>query len=309
MNILLLAVPILAFTVFDSYRVIDIPPSSRKPLENRRLQVREIAHPTIESGYIEVDGGRIFYEAAGQGPVIVMLHDGLLHRETWDEQFAIFAKNYRVIRWDRRGYGRSDLPKAPYSDLDDLLVLLKALKVERATIMGCSAGGLLSIHFTLDHPELVSSLVLVGPIVSGFGFSDHFIKRGERGMPNNDAPVEQKIEYWTSIDPWIIAPENKAAKKRMKDLLSANPQNLSVPFQFNRLPAKPALGRLSQIKVPTLIVVGESDVPDVHAHVGAIQSGITNSKRVVLITSVHLPHMEVSDAFNRVVLDFLQGVK
>jgi len=295
----MLAVPILAFTIIYSNRVIDNPQASSKPPVN----------PAIESGYIEVDGGKIFYDVAGQGPVIVMVHDGLLHRETWDAQVASFAKNYRVIRWDRRGYGRSDIPKAPYSDLDDLLALFKALKVERATILGCSAGGMLSIHFTLDHPELVSSLILVGPIVSGFRFSDHFIKRGERGMPDNNAPVEQKIEYWTSKDPWIIAPENAAAKKRMKELLTANPQNLSVPFQFNRLPSDAALGRLSQIKVPTLIVVGESDVPDVHAHVGAIQSGITNSQRVVLIHSGHLPHMEVPDAFNRVVLDFLQNVK
>src|SRR5262245_21716448 len=301
MKLLLLAVPILAFTIIGSDRIIDNQQSGS--------QSPEIVHLAVQAGYIDVGGGRIFYEAVGQGPVIVMFHDGLLHRETWDAQFVSFAKNYRVIRWDRRGYGRSDVPKAPYSDLDDLLVLLKHLKVERATIMGCSAGGMLSIHMALDHPELVSALILVGPIVSGFRFSDHFIKRGERGMPNNNAPVEQKIDYWTSKDPWIIAPENTAAKKRMKELLTANPQNLSVPFQYIRLPSDPALGRLSQIKVPTLIVVGESDVPDVHAHVGAIESGITNSKRVVLVHSGHLPHMEVPDVFNRVVLDFLQSVK
>lgn len=301
MKLLLLAVPILAFMIIGSDRVIDNPQSGSQPPET--------VHLAVQAGYVDVGGGRIFYEAAGQGPVIVMVHDGLLHRETWDAQFAGFAKNYRIIRWDRRGYGRSDIPNAPYSDLDDLLVLLKHLKVERATIMGCSAGGMLSIHMALDHPELVSSLILVGPIVSGFRFSDHFIKRGERGMPDNNAPVEQKIDYWTSKDPWIIAPENTAAKKRMKELLTANPQNLNVPFQYNRLPGEPALGRLSQIKVPTLIVVGESDVPDVHAHVGAIESGITNSKRVVLVHSGHLPHMEVPDAFNRVVLDFLQSVK
>ena len=62
----------------------------------------------IESGYVEVKGGRIFYEAAGEGPAVVFTHDGLLHRETWNHQFEVFAKDHRVIRWDRRGYGKSD---------------------------------------------------------------------------------------------------------------------------------------------------------------------------------------------------------
>jgi len=82
----------------------------------------------VESGYIEVEGGRIFYEAAGDGPAVVMIHDGLLHRETWSSQFAGFAESHRVIRWDRRGYGRSDSPDAPFRNLDDLFALMKALE-------------------------------------------------------------------------------------------------------------------------------------------------------------------------------------
>lgn len=283
--------------------------------ETFRIDSTQAAKPStgeaaVESGYIEVNAGRIFYEAAGRGAAIVMIHDGLLHRETWNAQFAAFAKSYRVTRWDRRGYGRSDKPKAAFSDLDDLYAVMKALKVERPTLIGCSAGGLLAIHLALDHPESVSALVLVGPIVSGLEFSEHFMTRGNRGMPVSDGSVEQKIEYWTSKDPWIMAPESIAAKQKMKSLLAANPQNLmGGGGQYARWPDQPALGKLSQIKVPTLIVAGEADIPDVHAHIGAIQAGIAGSKRVVLINSGHLPHIEVPEAFNRVVLDFLNTIK
>jgi len=266
--------------------------------------------PNVESGYIQVDGGKIFYEAAGQGPVIIMIHDGLLHRETWNAQFAVFAKHYRVIRWDRRGYGRSSTPTSAFSQLDDLFAVLKGLKVERATLLGCSAGGLLAIHFALDHPQMVTALVLVGPIVSGLEFSDHFTTRGNRGIPAPDVPVAQKIDYWSSKDPWIMAPENTSARQKFKTLLTANPQNLQgTGQQFARWPDQPALDRLSQIKVPTLLVVGESDIPDVHAHVGAIQAGIAGSKRVVLNRSGHLPQVEVPDAFNEVVLGFLNNIR
>src|SRR5215813_1204455 len=264
---------------------------------------------TPDSGYVEVTDGRIFYESKGQGPAIVMIHDGLLHRETWNGQFGPFAENHRVIRWDRRGYGKSDIPKAPYSDVDDLYRLMKALKVDRATLIGCSAGGLLAIDFALDHPDMVSGLVLVGPIVSGFEFTQHFATRGNLGIPGNDAPVEQKIEYWTTKDAWILARDNIVAKKKMKSHLSANPQNLTGSRQFARWPEKPALSRLSLIKVPTLIVAGESDIPDVHAHIGAIQAGISGSKRVVLTNSGHLPHIEVPEVFNRTVLAFLDTIK
>jgi pimeloyl-ACP methyl ester carboxylesterase len=264
---------------------------------------------SVDSGYIEVNGGRIFYEAAGNGPAVIMIHDGILHRETWDAQFAAFARSYRVIRWDRRGYGRSDSPKAPFSNLDDLSKLMNTLKVERVTLMGCSSGGLLAIDFALEHPEKVSSLILVGPIISGFGFSKHFQTRGDRGYPIADAPVAEKIKYWAQKDPWITAPESKAAKEKMEILLTANPQNMSGAGRYARGPGRSAMGLLSEIKVPTLILAGESDIPDVHAHIGVIQAGIAGSQRVVLPHSGHLAHLEVPDAFNKVVLDFLKTIE
>ena len=119
-------------------------PSTIGSTHAARLIAKTMAVLDEDSGYVEVNDGRIFYESAGQGPTIIMIHDGLLHRETWNDQFGVFARNHRVIRWDRRGYGRSDVPKAPYSDLEDLHRLVKTLKVDRATLIGCSAGGLLN---------------------------------------------------------------------------------------------------------------------------------------------------------------------
>jgi pimeloyl-ACP methyl ester carboxylesterase len=109
-----------------------------------------------------------------------------------------------------------------------------------------------------------------------------------------------------STKPWIIAPQNVAAREKAKALLTAYPRNLDIPWQLVRWPKEPALGRLSQIKAPTLLVAGESDIPDVHAHIGAIEAGIIGAKRVVLANSGHLPHLEVPEAFNKVVLDFLR---
>ena len=257
----------------------------------------------VDSGFVEVDGGRIYYETTGEGTPLVFIHDGILHSETWDEQFAEFGRSFRVVRWDRRGYGKSPAPQAPFSHVDDLLALMKSLKIERAILIGCSAGGMLALHFTLDHPTMVSTLVLVGPIVSGLAFSDHFANRGGRGSPPPGSSIDQRIEYWTKTDPWITAPTSTAAKAKMRRLMTANPTN-GLGGSFARWSA-PALGRLAQIKVPTLLIAGESDIPDVHSHMGAIQAAIPGTRRVVLPHAGHLPHLEIPQVFNAEVRKFL----
>lgn len=272
------------------------------------------AAPAVTSGFAEVPGGRLFFEAAGAGPAIVMVHDGILHRETWEGQFLAFAADHRVVRYDRRGCGRSDpsgwpAPERRFSHVDDLLAVMKTAAVEKAAIVGCSAGGLISMGFALEHPEKVSALVLVGPIVSGLGFSEHFVFRGGRGMPPETSSASEKIRYWTEVDPWIVSPSSTAAKARMRALLDANPQNFGPGKQGGSFGSGPALRRLGEIKVPTLLVTGEGDIPDVHAHMGAIEAGIAGSKRIVLEGSGHLPHLEVPEAFNKAVLAFLGEVE
>jgi 3-oxoadipate enol-lactonase len=259
----------------------------------------------VRSGFVATETGRLFYEEAGEGPAVVLIHDGLVHRETWDAQFAAFARQFRVVRYDRRGYGRSDVPSAPFSNVEDLAALFAARGIARAALVGCSSGGGLAIDFTLDHPEAVQKLVLVGAVVRGLAASAHFNDRGGHFSPEIGQDPTRAIAYWSTDDPYLLSPRSLAARQRVKDLLTANPQNLRVPFQFLRGSRTPALGRLGEIKVPTLVVAGADDIPDVHAHAGAIQAGIAGSKRVVVRDAGHLVHMEQPDEFNRLVLEFL----
>ena len=264
----------------------------------------------VDRGHVAGDGGSVYCETAWtdhSAPAMVLTHDGLLHRETWDAQFTAFAHHYRVTRWDRRGCGRSPAPRAPYSSVDDLARVARRVSDTSAILIGCSFGSLVTLHCALDHPRLVSALVLVGPIVSGLGYSEHFLTRGGHRPPVPDAPVAAQLEYWTTTDPWIVAPGNHTTRQRLRALLAANPQNLRQRVDLERRPAPPALKRLGQVSVPTLILVGEADIPDVHAHSGAIEAGIRDARRVVLSGSGHLPHLEVPDAFNQIVLEFLDS--
>ena len=262
-----------------------------------------------QTGFINVEGGRLYFERAGQGEAVVFLHDGLVHCETWNEQFDRFAEDYQVVRYDRRGYGRSDAAGVSYSDIEDLRRVFEQLEISEAHLIGCSAGGRLAIDFTLAYPEKVKSMVLVGGVVSGLGFTDHFYTRGGLAKSENFKKPEEKIKYWVFDDPYEIAPENTAVKEKVAALLKTSPQILTAKRGgfLQRPPA--AVDKLSEIDVPALIVVGEKDIPDVHAHAGVIDAGIKDSRRIIVKGAAHLAHMEQPEFFNREVERFLNFEK
>jgi 3-oxoadipate enol-lactonase len=263
--------------------------------------------PAVSVGVVHVPTGGIYYESAGQGQTVVLVHDGVLDRQTWNDQFPALADTYRVVRYDRRGYGRSTAPTSSYSNIDDLLALFAALRIDHATLVGCSAGGGLSIDFTIAHPTLVQSLVLIGAVVDGLPFSDHYRTRGGH-VPSieqrNDAA--RMIDYWSSIDPYYVSPTNLAVRARIRGLMTASPRGVTGTDRFAQRPSWSTLKRLPEVHAPTLILVGEDDIADVHAHAGAIQAGIGGATRIVVPKAGHLVHMEQPAFFNIAVRDFLK---
>ncbi len=232
-----------------------------------------------DTGYVNVDGGKLYYETAGKGENIVLLHDGIVNCSIWDEQFPVLARNYRVIRYDRRGYGKSSDPETKYSHIDDLNQVFIQLKVDKAIVFGMSSGGGLAINFALAYPEKVNGLVLVGAVVSGFGYTSHMTTRGGHMNPAEMSDPAKLIKYFIMDDPYEIYSENIKAKEKVMTLLPYLGRDNNVP---TKPPAKIAVNCLSEIKVPTLILVGEYDHPDVHAHAGVINAGIQNSRREII---------------------------
>jgi pimeloyl-ACP methyl ester carboxylesterase len=269
-----------------------------------------VAADGTRSGLLDLGGGDgIFYEVRGErGPTVVFLHDGLLHRETWNAVWVELPKRYRVVRYDRRGYGLSLPPTRAYSDVDDLRALFDHLKIDKATLVGCSAGGSLAINFALQHPAAVERLVLVGAVVTGMPFSEQFNQRNAAAFAplRSEGDVSKTIENWVA-DPYFVSARNAEAKATLARLLRDNPHDLSNERDHWRsaTAGEPALRRLGEIRVPTLILVGEGDIPDVHAQAGAIQAGIPDSRRVVVPASGHLVYLERSEQFRQELDSFL----
>jgi pimeloyl-ACP methyl ester carboxylesterase len=259
------------------------------------------------SGYLDVGGFKIYYEARGSGPAIVLLHDGLLHAVTWDEVWEPLATRHEVIRYDRRGYGRSELPTRSYSSTEDLRKLLTHLKVQHAVIVGSSAGGALAIDFAIAHPEMVDGLFLIGPILHGMKFSEQFLERARR----NDEPMERgDVKAWAgnwSQDQSLIAGPKDKARRKVYEQLVENAEKLKrFDSALEEKLSPPASQRLSEIKAPTLIVVGEADIADVQAHGQAINAGIRESVREVVKDAGHLIQLEKPDEVAKRIDDFAQ---
>jgi 3-oxoadipate enol-lactonase len=267
-----------------------------------------IAQNSAASGsFVDVENGKIYYEECGTGDeAVILLHDGVVNSAVWDAVWPAFCGHFHTIRYDRRGYGRSPAATKWYTETDDTLLLLRHLKIRHAMVVGSSHGGELSIEFTLEHPELVRELVLVGAVVHGYPYSDHFLDRGMAVW----APVDKNNDLTTEIsrianDKYLTAPDHPAARQKIRHLLTASPQDVTHSDMARDVPS--SLPRLHEIRVPTLILVGDADIPDVHAHAGAIETGIPNARRIVVSDAGHLMYLEKPEEFSRIVIEFLQA--
>lgn len=263
------------------------------------------------TGYAEVNGAKLYYEVAGEGHPFVLIHGGLVDSRSWDDQFDTFAQHYKVIRYDLPGFGKSDLPTQSFAMHENLYGLLKFLGIEKVYVLGLSLGGSIDTNFALAHPEMVDALILVAPGVGGYSMSEANRALGDEA----DAAVEggdlaKGVEM--EVRMWVDGPErtpeqvDASVRERVREMNTHNYELTQGKEWPELLPLEPpAIGRLGEIHVPTLVVVGDKDISDMHVIADMLTTGIAGAKKVVIPDTAHALNMEKSAEFNRAVLDFL----
>lgn len=253
-----------------------------------------------------IDGARISYEVCGDQTAqgVVLLHDGLANAALWDEVWPALCKQYRVVRYDRRGYGKSPAAKASHFPTDDLLGVMKRAGLEHAHLIGASAGAGLAVDFVFDYPEAIDKLVLISPSISGFQPTKALIARLRR---LEDTVVKGDIEATIgalNADPYIFADESDTAREKLAAILRASPGDLGAhPRQ--RRPLNVA-ARLSEIYAPTLVLVGSADDPYNQAVAATVQQKMRAATLQVVLGAGRLPYLEQPDTFVRLVTGFLK---
>jgi 3-oxoadipate enol-lactonase len=251
--------------------------------------------------FVDVDGGRIHFEECGSGAdALVLLHDGVVNSAVWDDVWPAFCKRFHTIRYDRRGYGYSPATTKPYYEADDLAALLHDRKIRHAALVASSHGGEVALDFALRYTAFVNDLVLVGPAATGFPNSEHFLMR-ERA--NSQSDKVQDLMEASVRDPFLIVPGHDAARKRLHDLLTAAPQDLT--HEDMPLPEKPNFPYVQELRMPTLILVGSGDIADNQAIAGALVMAIPGAVRVVVPDAGHLIYLEKPEIFVGQVSAFL----
>lgn len=261
------------------------------------------------SGLARINGAELYYEMAGQGRPLLLIHGGLADSRMWDDQFSVFARRYRVIRLDLRGFGRSSPAAGPYALHDDLHDLLLELRATPAAVVGVSFGGEVAADFALAYPETVSALVLVSSNLGGTQFSEETMARlseADDAAESGDIARAVELENQLWIDGRDRAPDQVPAGVRERTrVMNENNWNINNDSAEPERLDPPAVDRLTEIKVPTLIVTGDRDVPDILTIAEMLEQGIPNAERVVIPDTAHHLSMEKPAEFNRVVLDWL----
>ena len=255
----------------------------------------------------DVDGGQIYYETCGKGDqALVLIHDGVINSASFDDMWPILCKDFRVVRYDRRGYGKSPAAKTAYSPQEDLAAVMAAAKLDHASLAGFSFGGGLALSFAIEHPQAVDRLILSGAAINGFTVSKHFNDRNMHiALPMLVGNLDGVIAN-AAKDPWLLAPGHDAAREKAIALSKASPQNFRHQMRDPIKSWPSDLPRMPGLTVPTLILVGDHDIPDVQAMAGAAQVLIPGSKRVVVSDSGHLMQLEHPREVADLVDDFVR---
>jgi len=270
----------------------------------------------VQTGYAEINGTKLYYEIAGVGHPLTLIHGGLVDRHLWDDQFEAFAQHYRTIRYDIRGFGNSAVPTdGDFTLVDDLYHLLTFLGIEKTYLMGLSLGGGIAVDFTLAHPTMVDALITVGGGVSGFEWpeNEEFKQIGEAidaaiAQGDFERVVEIENHMWTDGPNRTPDQVDAGVRARVRAMHLHNYSLQTADTPSPREPEKPALPRLGEIHAPALIIVGDEDVVQIKEIAQTLATSIPNAKRAAIHNAAHHPNMEYPAEFNRVVLDFLASL-
>ncbi len=258
-----------------------------------------------------INGARIHYERAGAGLPLMFLHAGIADSRMWEPQVHEFAKHFDVICPDTRGFGRSEMPPGRWSPVGDLLALIDQLHEKPVHLVGCSMGGGIAIDFALQHGQRISRLVLVGSALGGYEF------RPEHANLFTEAAAAHKATDYDALNVAMMhlfldgpnRPRGHVTQPIRELFLDMNAR--AVRRDVEASPADkldpPAIERLSEITAPTLVVVGDEDVPDVLEVAEILVNNVAHVHKAVIHDAAHLPNLEHPDEFNRIVLEFLQG--
>ncbi len=252
----------------------------------------------------------MYYEVAGQGPALLLIHAGVGDLRMWDQQWAAFAQQYQTIRYDMRSFGKSQVPARPFANHEDAAALLHHIGIHKAHVIGASFGGAVALDFALTYPEMVASLILVAPAMGGYPPSEDIQQFGREenalvASGDVEAATELNLRMW--VDGPLRAPGqvDPLIRQKIHDM-QYHAFTASIPEGAEDIELDPpAAERLAELHLPVLIFAGDLDVPQKLALAQEITTQVAGAQQVIVPGAAHMLSMEQPELFTGTVLAFL----
>jgi pimeloyl-ACP methyl ester carboxylesterase len=278
--------------------------------------VDQAAKTVGSSGLATVNGARIYYETVGTGPDVILIHGFTLDTRMWDAQIPELSKHYRVTRFDLRGHGKSDGATTRFDNVDDLRALMDFLHINKAHIVGLSLGGEIAANFVLTHPTRAVSMTLIDAYYPPEpGQTEEFDERIITYVTDvEQIGLEAGLHAWFNDAIFESARANQKVRPELEEIilrghLAQGSGALFTNVGNEKQPETLATHRLAEYRLPTLILVGEYDLPRFHGIADRFASGIAEAEKVVIPRAGHMSNMENAEVVTQRLLAFLDGTR
>lgn len=267
-----------------------------------------------DTGFVTVPGARLYYEVQGSGPTLLLIHAGVANLRMWDPQVAALGATHQVVRYDTRGFGKTESEDVEFSNRQDVLAVLDHVGADRAVVVGASRGGIIALDTVVEHPDRFNGFVSVAGGVGGYeptrsSWTDQQWEEAERRWEAGE--WEWLADRETEL--WVDGPGQPAdrvlpeVRAKVHDWILTNyraKKEYGQPIQLDRKP----VDRLGEVSIPTLVVIGDLD------EVGTIESGeflaagVSGARTERFPDCAHMLSMEQPERFAMVISEFLATV-
>jgi 3-oxoadipate enol-lactonase len=264
----------------------------------------------IKTDFATIHDTKVYYEMAGTGKPLLLLHSGIADHRMWAEQCCEFSKHCQIIMPDFRGYGKSPAPIEPFRHYEVIHGLIQYTGFKSVNIAGCSLGGRTAIEIAIAYPQMVDSLILIAPGLIGYEYQDKETLAKDAILEGLIASGRREEVAEMLVGIWVVGLKrdreavDSAVRLLVRKMILDNYD--SVVDKFPEVtPGFDMLSRLVEIRIPTLVMIGDSDLPDMQAISQLVADRILGARRQLIPDAAHLPNLEHSTLFNQAVIDFL----
>lgn len=254
---------------------------------------------------VEVEGARLEGDRAGTGTPLILVHGMAGDRHEWDGLLPALPAGLATLRYDLRGFGRSQAEDGvAFSHADDLLAVLNAQDIAQAAVLGLSMGGGVALNFALSHPDRVSRLVLISPAMVGWEWSEEWraLWRGTTD-PARAGDMDLARQNWFDHPMFTALRRDPVAAARLRASIEAYPGWQWV--RDDQRDELPDVDRLYGLEMPCLLLSGALDLPDLHLIADVLAGAAPDVQRIDYPDAGHMLHHERTGEVARAIADFL----